>query len=348
MRRVGVALILLLAATGCTGGSGGLEEPHPSYTTTTRTRPTVTTTTSAATTTVPSTTTTTVAPWTTLPEPACPSAVLASELGGPATIDTMCLEVTTGGQVESGEKAVAGLTEVLGLLGVDVVSEGCQAVFRLSVTGNRVSELYQFGNSRWECGSGLILSGESSLVVDGTVRRTWTAEVNQPPPDTIEGFGCAGPDVELSRDQWDDDLVTLALSDMFGGAAAFAEWVGFVEPHKDVDDRIPTPDEVAWLACWVVQRQPTALSRLDYMAQVDANQGALLPLAPYLIAVLDSAQHCDWCSSPSDAETADSLNVRLDFMLAHILGSFGGGPRPASNWWEVWQQQQIWEQQQGG
>lgn len=347
MRRVGVALILLLAATGCTGGSGGLEEPHPSYTTTTRTRPTVTTTTSAATTTVPSTTTTTVAPWTTLPEPACPSAVLATELGGPATIDTMCLEVTTGGQVEPGEKAVAGLTEVLGLLGVDVVSEGCQAVFRLSVTGNRVSEFYQFGNSRWKCGSGLILSGESSLVVGGAVKRTWTAELNQPPPDTIEGFGCAGPDVELSRYQWDDELVTLALRDMFGEAAAFAEWVGFLEPYEEVDDRIPTADEVAWLACWAVQRQPTALSRLEYMAPVDANQIALRPLVPYLIAVLDSAQQCDWCSSPSDAEAADSLNLRLNSVLAHILG-VSGSRAPASEWWEVWQQQQIWEQQQGG
>jgi hypothetical protein len=263
----------------------------------------------------------------------------------------MCLEVTTGGQVEPAEQAAAGLADVLDLLGVRVVSEGCRATFRLSVTGTRVSELYSIGQTNRRCGSGLILTGESRLVVDGATQRTWTADVSIPPPAVIEG--CPDPSGEMTRAEWDDDLVAAPLAEMFGEAARFAEWVGFVEAYLDRDIPPPTEDEVGWLTCWVVEQKPTAMTRLPYLAQADANQPALFPLAPYLVALLDAAQQCVGCISPSDAEAADTLGLQLHSALASILGvsvSRGVSPNgaPAQTWWEVWEQQQALWQQQGG
>jgi hypothetical protein len=140
--------------------------------------------------------------------------------------------------------------------------------------------------------------------------------------------------------------VTVPLVEMFGEVAGYAEWIGFIDTHIDVDPRPPpTADEVQWLTCWLVDQKPTALSKLEYMAQVEANQPGLLPLAPYLIALLDSAQNCAWCLSPSDVEEAESIAVRLNFALGQILRMIlSTGIRhngaPAQNWWDVWEQQQ--------
>ncbi len=338
-----VALVLLMPA--CSAGSQGPTELHPSYTSPPCTEPQVETTTTAtmSTTTVASITTT-VAPWTTLAEPVCPSAVLAAELGGPAPIEAMCLEVTTGGQIESAEEATAGLADVLDLLGIRVVPEGCQATFRLSVTGSRISDFYRIGETTTRCGTGLILSGQSSLDVDGVTERVWTVDINTPPPATTET--CPDESAGLMRHAWDDELVAAPLTEMFGEVAGYAEWIGFEEAHIGVDSRPPPAgDELEWLTCWLVEQKPTAVSRLGYMAQVDANQPALLPVAPYLIALLDSAQQCAWCSSPSDIEAADSIGVRLHSALCSILSvnidtGISHNGAPAQRWWGVWEQQQ--------
>lgn len=341
MRRIAGVAALLLALSACGGGSQGAVESRPSYPSTTRPEPPVETApTVTSTTALPTTTETTVAPWTTLPEPVCPAAVLDSELAGPEPVGSICLEVTTGGQVEPAELAAAGLADVLDLLGVPVATEGCRATFRLTVTGSRVSELYTIGQTARRCGSGLILTGESRLVVDGTTRRTWTADLNIAPPAIIEG--CPDPAGEMTRAEWDDDLVATPLVEMFGEAARFAEWVGFIEAHLDTDLPPPTEDEVGWLTCWLVAQKPTAMTRLPYLAQADANQAALIPLVPYLIALLDAAQQCAGCS-PADVEAADTLGLQLHSALESILSmsvSRGVSPNgaPAQTWWEVWEQ----------
>ena len=345
MRRIAVAVAFLLLTTACAGGSQGSIEPYPSYTSSPPTEPPVETTpTVPSTTTTEASTTTTVGPWTSLPDPIRPAAVLAPALGGPATIETMCLEVATGGQIEPSGEAASGLADVLDLLGVTVTPEGCEATFRLAATGNRTSELYSFGQTNRRCGTGLILTGESSLVIAGVTERTWTVDINTPPPATTET--CPDESAELSRHDWDDDLVTAPLVEMFGEVAGYAEWIGFIDAHIEVDSRPPsTDDEVQWLTSWLVEQKPAALSKLGYMAQVEANEPALLPLTPYLIALLDSAQNCAWCSSPSDVEEAESIAVQLDFDLGHILNmilptGIRHNGAPAQAWWEVWERQQ--------
>jgi hypothetical protein len=341
VRRIALAVAMLLMCSACAGGPDGAAESQPSFTTPTIHELPVETTASISSTTSTSagTTTTTVGPWTTLPPPACPSAGLAAELGGPLTVESMCLEVTTGEQLPPSEEVAGGLADVLGLLGIDVVAEGCQATFRLTASGRRTSELYSVGQTTMRCGTGLVLSGEASLVIDGVVRRTWTADVNNPPPATTES--CPDEAARLSGDEWDDELVTVPLVEMFGEVAGYAEWVGFVPAHIGIDDRpAPTADEVQWLACWLTAGKAAPMARLERLAQVEGNEAALLPLTPYLISLLDSAQDCASCSSAADFEEAESMALRLNFVLGQILGIVMPNAAPAGDFWRFWEQRQ--------
>lgn len=341
MRPIALAVALLLMCGACAGGPDGAAESQPSYPSPTTLEAPAETTASVTSVTTIAETTTAVGPWTTLAPPTCPAAGLAAELGGPLIVESMCLEVTTGEQLPPSEEVAAGLADVLDLLGIEVVAEGCQASLRLTASGRRTSELYSAGQTTMRCGTGLVLSGETSLVVDGVQRHTWTVDVDTPPPATTES--CPDEAALLSGDEWDDELVTAPLVEMFGVVAGYAEWVGFVPAHIGIDDRpAPTTEEVEWLACWLSEGKAAPMARLERLAQVEGNEGPLLPLAPYLISLLDSAQSCTTCATAADFEEAESMALRLNFVLGQILGLIMPNGAPAADFWG------FWEQRQGG
>ncbi len=321
MRRTGLLTVVLLVVSACGGVEGGPVAESTTaaaeYTTVPSTTRPSTTTTVSSTTTRPSTTTTTVPPWTTLPdveEP--PPPVLQGGLSEGA-VESMCLEVTTGGSAPPDEEQVVEkLTAGLLDLGVSVSSEGCEATLRLSLSGRRSSATYQ---QTGECWSGVRVTGETTLFLEDQWRAAWSFAVDEEPPFSISW--CPDADDPIDWYWYGHELWHDPFYEMFGNLANLRNWHhGSVRdgPWPCWDGSIPpTEEEVARLAFLFAEQGEWIATFIDTC--VPAEYGSvLLPLVPYLVAL--------------DRSYLPGLDH--DGLLAWITGQSFESPEQAWAWWE--------------
>jgi hypothetical protein len=333
MRPISVAAVFFLVLSAC-GGSGGSPAAETttlateSTSSTSTTRPSTTAT--ASTTTAPSTTTTTVLPWTTLPDPGMPSAVLSADLGGPGQPESICLEVSTEGLVPPAEDLVSGLTTAFEFLGVDVRDEECAATFRLSVAGSRRSGNYtNFGT----CWPGIRIVGETALLMDGEPVGHWSIDL----PGELPGIliSCPGPDEPIGVHRFAPQLVELPLIDMFGDLGDLAAHLGFGTARRQIDWQDGTPHDSTWplfdeekqaLISLLLDRDPEVVDAVQEWLEDFADPGDLRPLVPYLIALLNDPDEF----------------AGLSFILEDITGvdrwqgSWPATQRAFWRWWETY------------
>jgi hypothetical protein len=240
------ALAAMLALTACSSGEADDHEPAtlpPAVESTTTTAPA--TTTEA---TFPATTSTTepLPPWEALELPQWPPAVLAEEMGGPAAIQTMCLEVgLTGFDTDN----LRDLTTTIELLGIEVVESGCDVTLAVELDGSRTSARYtpQGGGAAVTCWGGAVAEGTVTLSADGDAIAEWDVDLTDPPPELMAG--CPDRDSPLLSTMWGGP-VAKALIDAFGTPAAIMAKVAL--PLEDtakaaIRDRIDTADDAGGL-----------------------------------------------------------------------------------------------------
>jgi hypothetical protein len=320
VRRTALVATLILLASACEGAGGDRLGSASTSTTSAELSTTVIV--------APWTTETTAAPWTTLPDPGMPPVLLASALGGLGQIESVCLAVTTEGSLSPSEEVAVGLTDVLELLGISVVSEGCQATLSLALVGSRSSAMYLPASRCW---TGIILSGKTTLTVDGQVRAAWPIEVDSSPPTVAHE--CPAEDSLISWHEWQQQLVGVPFTEMFGDLGWLAANIGFVSTAGyDWDYEWSLSGEQVQMLTSLLIRNPEMACTIQFLALEDAD--ALVPMVPNLIALLDAANCKLWNLEES---TCSGLSNCARRSLEEITGQSIHDSQ--GDWWAWWEQQ---------
>ncbi|OFW64181.1 MAG: hypothetical protein A2135_07335 [Actinobacteria bacterium RBG_16_67_15] len=227
---------------------------------------------------------------------------------------------TAGSAPPDEEQWVEGLSDNMRILRISVAPQGCEATLSLSLSGRRSSATYY---SAGVCWSGAALSGHAALMIEGDARRTWTINRTYPPPDRIGWCPTEEDPIPWysgGNDTW-HDLFSEVLGDSLTNLTT---WVN-VDTRRYWDscsESSFTEHEVRTVASllsgsmWQVT--------LEWLAQCPPDQAekeSLLPLVPYLIALLTGT------TSGADAEVV-------------LEGITGTSFSSQEDWWAWWEERQ--------
>ena len=287
-------------------------------------------------------------PWTEVPVPDPLDIVLTEGFGGPATVDSICLDVRVDGLLDMDE-ITDWVSEPLDLLGIEITDSGCDAALLIEWSGARSSAAYETIGTCW---TGWHLDGRLDLLVDGSVAGTVAADLDRPPPNAVGG--CVSADRALPWEFWGLPITNMIIG-AFGphGALAVvapivpypaaapedAEWRSSIGPAVEmledetqaldvlIGGLFHTDDRVTTLAQNMIDfHVPSPLATREPSV-------AILDAIPQLIAALDHLDQTGEGTSRLQTSLKDLL-VRED--PGQLVGTGFNLTCPA-HWWLVWQ-----------
>jgi hypothetical protein len=208
--------------------------------------------------------------------------LLMAPSGTPESIDRICVEVSSEPNVIDAVEVTRRISRGLELLDIEVVDIDCRAVLSVEAIGRRQSANYAISFPSKECWTGWSYRVTAELSIDSMVQERWMERDSEAPPNSISSGGCTKKDATVLKRL---SFLEPVFGDMWGDLGLGALWAS---TGGHIPDDLEFTEEVLQLIAHHLLTEPTdGTPNGDPLWQLRYSTDTLMPLVPYLIAVME-------------------------------------------------------------